>query len=208
METVNRAETDSSPAASTDDKRATCDEVGRAVETGKVGDIVAKHEKLILQYYEDVQKQASESFKAAKFVSYIGFAVLILTWLYTLGFDLAKLLPQIHSTAPSGTTALGNPTPSGYQPAIGVGVISGVLIEFIAGVNFWLYSKASKQFAAFHICLERTHRYLVAYKIGEETGSRREIVLERLACIMASAPMITNQNIDSTQPKPVTANDP
>ena len=84
-----------------------------------------------------------------------------------------------------------------YKSAISVGVISGVLIEFIAGINFWLYSKASKQFGAFHICLERTHRYLVAYKIGEETGSRKEMVLEHLACIMASAPMITNRDIGS-----------
>src|ERR1017187_9013518 len=53
-------------------KRSACEELGRALDSGHVGDIVAKHEKLILQYYEDVQNQATESFKAAKFVSYIG----------------------------------------------------------------------------------------------------------------------------------------
>ncbi|MBB5327091.1 hypothetical protein HDF14_000685 [Edaphobacter lichenicola] len=72
-------------------------------------------------------------------------------------------------------------------------------------MNFWLYSKASKQFGAFHVCLERTHRYLVAYKIGEETGSRKEAVLEKLACIMASAPMITNREDNSVQSQPVTS---
>ena len=86
----------------------------------------------------------------------------------------------------------------GKTTAVSTGVISGVLIEFIAGVNFWLYSKASKQFGAFHICLERTHRYLVAYKFAEETGSRKEIVLENLACIMASAPMISSTEIPSS----------
>jgi hypothetical protein len=160
-------------------KRLDCEELANALDSGGVGDIVAKHEKLILQYYEDVQKQATESFKAAKFVSYIGFAVLILTWLYTLGFDLVGILPGAHIQA-------------GKTTAVSTGVISGVLIEFIAGINFWLYSKASKQFGAFHICLERTHRYLVAYKIAEGTGSRKELVLESLACIMASAPMITS----------------
>lgn len=160
-------------------KRLDCEELANALDSGGVGDIVAKHEKLILQYYEDVQKQATESFKAAKFVSYIGFAVLILTWLYTLGFDLVGILPGVHIQP-------------GKDTAVSTGVISGVLIEFIAGVNFWLYSKASKQFGAFHICLERTHRYLVAYKIAEGTGSRKELVLESLACIMASAPMITS----------------
>jgi hypothetical protein len=142
------------------------------------------HEKLILQYYEDVQKQATDSFRAARFVAYIGFGVLIITWLYTLGLDLFGNLPVFHVS------------PADHKSAVRVGVISATLIEFIASVNFWLYSKASKQFGAFHICLERTHRYLVAYKIGEETGSRKEAVLEKLACIMASAPMITNRDND------------
>ena len=78
-----------------------------------------------------------------------------------------------------------------------IGLISGAFIEFIAGVQFWLYSRASKQFSAFHICLERTHRYLVAYKIAEEAGSRKEDVLERIACIMVSAPMIGERVISS-----------
>ena len=169
-------------------KRVVCDGVGKAVKNGNVGDIVAKHQELILQYYEDVQRYASESFKAAKVVASIGFAVLILTWIYIVGLDFAHV-----RATPTGMQALVNP------PAL-FGTTSALLIEFIAGVNFWLYSKASKQFGAFHICLERTHRYLVAYKIGEETGSRREVVLEHLACIMASAPMITYQDIDAARP--------
>jgi hypothetical protein len=52
-------------------KGKTCDDVGAAVDTGKVGDIVAKHEKLILQYYEDVQDQAKQSFASAKSVARI-----------------------------------------------------------------------------------------------------------------------------------------
>ena len=174
------------PSSAIKSKWQACEEIASAVATGRVGDIVSKHEKLILQYYEDVQRQAADSFKAAKRVSYVGFAVLILTWLYTLGFDLVGLLPGSHLSQ------------LGSKSAISTGVISGVLIEFIAGVNFWLYAKASKQFGAFHICLERTHRYLVAYKIAEETGSRREIVLENIACIMAKAPMITGRDIDQT----------
>jgi hypothetical protein len=184
-------ETPTSSANSTADKNKTktCEELAVAIETGRVGDIVAKHEKLILQYYEDVQKQATDSFKAARTVAYIGFGVLIMTWLYTLGLDVFSNLPIFGGVPPD------------HKSAVKVGVISATLIEFIASINFWLYSKASKQFGAFHICLERTHRYLVAYKIGEETGSRKEAVLAKLACIMASAPMITNQGNDSTRPQ-------
>jgi hypothetical protein len=40
----------------------TCEQLREAIDTGKIGDIVAKHEKLILHYYEDVQDQAKQSF--------------------------------------------------------------------------------------------------------------------------------------------------
>jgi len=77
-----------------------------------------------------------------------------------------------------------------------IGVVSGVLIEFIAGVNFWLYRNATRQFNAFHICLERTHRYLIAYKMIEEIGGERKAeIAEQVVCIMANAPMITAQEI-------------
>ena len=40
------------------DKERACDEVGVALDGGKIGEIVAKHEKLIMQYYTDVQVQS------------------------------------------------------------------------------------------------------------------------------------------------------
>jgi hypothetical protein len=86
------------------------------------------------------------------------------------------------------------------QPSISfasLGIVSGILIEFIAGINFWLYARASKQFSAFHICLERTHRYLVAYKIAEGIQNKKDEALENLVCIMANAHMITHQDIDA-----------
>jgi hypothetical protein len=84
-------------------------------------------------------------------------------------------------------------------------VISGALIEFIAGINFLLYSRASRQqFTAFHVCLERMHRYLVAYKITENSGSKREETLHSLVCIMANATMITHQDVESVEPRPET----
>jgi hypothetical protein len=79
-----------------------------------------------------------------------------------------------------------------------VGLVSGALMEFIAGVSFWLYSRGAKQFGAFHICLERTHRYLLAYKIADQIEDGKDQTLRDLVCIMANAPMITRQDIDSS----------
>lgn len=166
-------------ATSTETKKESCKEVGKALDHGSVGEMVEKHEELILKYYADVQAQAQQSFREAKRAVQVGFAVLILTCTYTLAFHLARSLrPDIFKFDPQSMSPMS------------IGLISGAMIEFIAGVQFWLYSKASKQFGAFHICLERSHRYLVAYKFAQETGDRREQVLENLACIMARAPMI------------------
>jgi hypothetical protein len=167
------------------DKLKACDELGQAMK-GDIGDIVAKHEKMILHYYKDVQVQAQKSFDSAKMVSWIGFGVLIITLIYTLVFDALAHFHWDNFT----------PNPKDSLTVGGIGFVSGLLIEFIAGVNFWLYGRAAKQFNAFHICLERTHRYLIAYKIGEMIGSKKDETLEKLVCIMANAPMITLGNIN------------
>lgn len=172
------------------EKRQACDELGDAMDTGTVGDIVKRHEKLILQYYEDVQRQAKQSFESAKYVARIGFWVLIATLAYTLIFDaLARIqIPGLVMTQPS-------------IAVVSMGAVSGALIEFIASINFWLYARASRQFGAFHICLERTHRYLVAYKIAGEIGDKKDETLQRLVCIMANAPMITHQDVEAVSSK-------
>jgi hypothetical protein len=78
-----------------------------------------------------------------------------------------------------------------------VGLWSGAIVEAIAATQFWLYGKATKQFGAFHICLERTHRYLIAYKIAEKIReASRDQTLEKIVCIMANAPMISQADID------------
>jgi hypothetical protein len=168
------------------DKRRHCDELKDAIDVGHVGEIVSKHEQLILDYYKDVLEQAQKSFASAKAVARIGFAVLIGTLVYVLIFDA---LTRIHIASAAMT---------GQSITIaGIGVVSGALIEFIAGVNFWLYGRASKQFSAFHVCLERTHRYLVAYKIAEAIRDQRDETLRDLVCIMANAPMIVSRDTDT-----------
>jgi hypothetical protein len=147
-----------------------CDEIGKAVDDGKMGDIVAKHEKLILQYYEDVQDQAKKSFFVAVGTAGIGFGVLI----FSLGYALMK-----------------------GESMTWIGTASGIVIEFIAAVTFWLYGRVARQFSAFHICLERTHRYLLAYKIAEQVKQNRDGAFQELMSVMANAPMITRDDIEA-----------
>ncbi len=64
-----------------------CDEVGAALNSGKLGDMVAKHEKLIMQYYTDVLEQPKRSFDTANSTARIGFGVLIVTLAWALFFD-------------------------------------------------------------------------------------------------------------------------
>ena len=63
----------SPPMSSIAEKWKICDELVNACDTGHVGDIVAKHEKLILEYYKDVLEQAQKSFASAKSIARLVF---------------------------------------------------------------------------------------------------------------------------------------
>lgn len=179
---------ESSPRA-TSMQRA-CEDLKDAIDAGEMGNIVAKHEALILHYYSDVQDQAKHSFMAAESVARIGFWVLIGALVYTLVFDALGRLQLVPPSAGSMSLTVAK-----------VGTVSAALIEFIAAITFWLYARGAKQFSAFHICLERTHRYLLAYAIADQMTSNKDSALKDLACIMANAPMITRWDIDSVTSK-------
>ncbi|MDB4874033.1 MAG: hypothetical protein JWM41_479 [Gemmatimonadetes bacterium] len=163
----------------------TCAELKEAIDSGSMGDVVSKHEALILQYYQDVQDQAKQSFGTARSAARVGFWVVIVALGYALLFDA---LARFGKVAP--------PTSESMSVAR-VGLISGAIIELVAGVAFWLYSRGARQFGAFHICLERTHRYLLAYTIANQITGDKDDALQRLACIMANAPMIARTDMES-----------
>jgi hypothetical protein len=161
-----------------------CDGMAVAVN-GDVGTMVETVQRQILRYYTDVGKQASESFESAKRISKWGFGLVAATIGYVVLVDIAG---HVHSTWFNAEYAGMN---------VGtIGLVGGGIVEFIAGVQFVLYGKATKQFGAFHICLERTHRYLLAYKIAEKIEMNRDETLEKIVCIMANAPMISRADID------------
>jgi hypothetical protein len=167
-------------------KLKACDDLSKAMSGSDIGEIVAKTERLVLHYYKDVQSQAITSFRSAQKVARIGFAVLVLSLLYVATIDVLSHIENL---------AWFKMQPEGMN--IGwVGVASGLVVEFIAAINFWQYRHATSQFGAFHICLERTHRYLLAYKMAEKIAVNRDQTLEKLVCIMAHAPMITRQDIE------------
>jgi len=122
-------------------RQKSCDAMKVACDTGTLGEIVAANQKMILDYYGDVQGQARMSFNAACGAADIGFAVLIDSLIYAIRLESVHL-PQM----PDGITKI---TPSTLFAW--VGVASGTIIEFIAYVSFRLYGQCSRQFSAFHI---------------------------------------------------------
>jgi hypothetical protein len=80
-----------------------------------------------------------------------------------------------------------------------IGLISGAVVEVIAATQFVLYGRAARQFGAFHICLERTHRYLLAYKMAEQMQNDKDHTIEKIVCIMANAPMITRADVEGVE---------
>jgi hypothetical protein len=143
-----------------------CKQLGKAVNSKDIGELVAVHEQQLLDYYSDVRRQLNASFIVATAIAIIGFLILI--------------RPAVSIS--EGTQAL-----SDWE------TITGVLAQFISATVFWLYSRTAKQFGTFHIVLERSCRYLLGYLIADQTGKKKQIhdeLLRDLVCIMANAPAI------------------
>jgi hypothetical protein len=176
------------PLSTQDELWARCEAVGEALNKSDLGQTVTAVQHLILRYYDNVREQATESFKSAKRVALFGFALLVVTLGYVIFIDLMLHRPVSGFAAASGGMSVGQ-----------IGLLGSSIVEVIAGLQFYLYGKATRQFAAFHICLERTHRYLLAYKMAEQMDSGKDDTLQKVVCIMANAPMITRQDIEGVE---------
>jgi hypothetical protein len=174
---------DSSPE-STQSAHTQCEAIGAAINKGDIGETITAVQQLILRYYDNVRDQAEESFESAKRVALFGFVLLVVTVVYVMFMDL---MPHVSAQFETRTGGLG----------VGaIGLIGSSVVEVIAGVQFVLYGRATRQFGAFHICLERTHRYLLAYEMADQMKTGKDATLEKIVCIMANAPMITREDIE------------
>jgi hypothetical protein len=150
-----------------------CEEIANA-DPGDTNRIGALLQQMILTYYGDVRKQTVQAFWSALAAATIG----MLFFLYAIA----------HTMTVGGTDTSR------------IGFLAGALSQFISAVNFYLYFKASRQFASFHVCLERTNRFLLANAMCEKLEqpgrdqSRRELVQ-----IIASAPMLTFELVTGSQ---------
>jgi TRADD-N domain-containing protein len=121
-----------------------------------------------LGYYADIQKHAKQSFRWA-----LGFAAM--GTLFLVASSTFFMLTKAN---------LAN-----------ISLIGGGLIQFIAAVNFYLYRQTSKQFAGFHICLERMDRYLLANSFCEKLTGEKDQCRRNMIEIMANAPMLTLEQL-------------
>jgi hypothetical protein len=128
---------------------------------------IATHmQEMILKYYADVRRQAQQSFVAALGVALVG----MLFFVFAIWRGMSS---------------------DGTQQA-SLGVIAGTLVQVISGINFYLYARAARQFGAFHVCLERTNRFLLANTMCEKLSApARDEMRAELTRLVATAPMLT-----------------
>ncbi|GEO11534.1 TRADD-N-associated membrane domain-containing protein [Segetibacter aerophilus] len=156
-----------------------CEEIAK-IPAGKTNEIGANLQAMIISYYQDCRRQAQQSFYCALGAAVVG----------TVFFIVA--------------IALYNRGES-YK----ISIIAGGLIQVISGINFHLYGKAARQFSSFHICLERTNRYLIANCICDNIDDqsvrdqgRRELIEK-----MSNAPMLTLEMVTKGKSHPPKTSD-
>lgn len=146
-----------------------CDEVAKTAP-GDTHTLASVLQKMSLNFYEDVRSQARQSFYIALGAAAVG----TLMVLFGIG---AMMSVSKWVTLESSELS----------------VVAGVAIQVISAINFYLYGKTARQFALFHICLERTNRFLLANTLCENVleEKRRDDLRIELVRLIATAPMLT-----------------
>ncbi|MGI5238829.1 TRADD-N-associated membrane domain-containing protein [Dactylosporangium sp. CA-139066] len=68
-----------------------------------------------------------------------------------------------------------------------VSTVGGAVVEVVAGLNFWLYSRTSAQLNSFHIRLERMQKYLLANSVCANISTdQRDMIMADLVRTIAS----------------------
>jgi hypothetical protein len=132
---------------------------------GDVQQIAAAQIQLLASYYEDGLAQARRSFNWALVAAGVGLA-------FFLAAVTFLLITQSAAVA---------------VPVAVVSAVGGALVEVVAGINFFLYSKTTAQLATFHQHLDLTQRFLLANNICETLeGETRQTVRASLINTIAN----------------------
>ncbi len=155
---------------SLDEIRKNCEAVATAdpSDTQKVASVLLE---MSLNYYEHVRREARQSFYSALGAAVVGTCFFIVGAGFFLGLNGEKAK---------------------------ISLIAGALVQVISGINFYLYGKSARQFAMFHVCLERMNRFLVANSIctNLESAVKRDEARAELVHIMAEAQMLSIDGIN------------
>jgi ABC-type uncharacterized transport system fused permease/ATPase subunit len=142
--------------------------------------LAAKLWELSIDYFEIVRRQAQQSFRSALWFSVAG----------TIFFFLALALMM-----------------RGQVPFSRLTLVAGVIVQVISAINFYLYAKTARQFAAFHACLERANRFLLANSLCEHLGNSKDGMRAELIRIIANAPLLSSDLVEHAMPRADSAND-
>jgi hypothetical protein len=134
-------------------------------KTDDVKGIAAAQISLLSRFYDLSLDQAGRSFRWALIASIVG-----------LLFFMAAIIFQVTGSE------------SSELPLISL--IGGALIEFIAGINFYLYGKTLSQLTLFQGRLEVTQRFLLANSLCESLGAeyKDETRASLIAQLASNAP--------------------
>jgi len=152
-------------------------------DVDKPEEMAAATNQQLLGYYINGLKQSSSSFRAALAVATAGVVFFILA----IAFLVLTEAPDI-----------------GIVSAIG-----GAIVEVIAGLMFYLYSKTTAQLDAYRISMEQTQRFLLANSIALSLKDMKEEQLKTVATLVNTIsqwgrPSSRSRDDDNTLSKEVT----
>lgn len=125
---------------------ATQQALRRLLDADSVRDVAASQIELLSRFYGMSLDQADRSFFWALIASIIGFVLFIVA----IGLAFTR-----------------------YSDAVMVSALAGAMVQFIAGVNFFLYSKTLSLLSLFQSRLEATQRFLLANSLCESLENER-----------------------------------
>lgn len=99
------------------------------------------------EYYVINKQQARSSFSAALFISFLGFV------LFASGVVISF---------------------TGTDSVIQYSTVGGAIVEIVAGLFFWLYSKATTQINIFHKSLQDTEKFLTAIQLVDKMSQKEK----------------------------------